>query len=336
MGARYTVPTGQDPSRALMELALPDDARTGVVGEKLSRAKGVQSIAALSSSTVSTTAKDPEDFTELTVGDCAALRELARIPSCRDGDVFRMEAPEDPSVTDLAVPGNTLFFDTSYDGDETVSTTPWKLPAEVREVPERADPLRDGTAGLLATPGALPSKVAADLHGTIYVRTDPAVPDARDEVRNAAVAIDPLIRTWEWEQTRRVDQFEDIRTGLLVGAAAVLTLIGASLLVSQLEQLRERRKLLSALVAFGTRRRTLGLSVLWQTTIPIALGLVLATAVGLTLGAVLLRMTNVEVSVDWSGVLSMTGIGAGVVVLVTALSMPPLMRMMRPEGLRTE
>lgn len=134
----------------------------------------------------------------------------------------------------------------------------------------------------------------------------------------------------------RLDQFTDIRTGLLVGASAVLVLIGASLLVSQLEQLRERRKLLSALVAFGTRRRTLGLSVLWQTAIPITLGLVLASAVGLTLGAVLLKMTGFPVAVDWPSVLSMTGIGAGIVVLVTMLSMPPLVRLMRPEGLRTE
>ncbi|GGR86937.1 hypothetical protein GCM10010269_27600 [Streptomyces humidus] len=45
-----------------------------------------------------------------------------------------------------------------------------------------------------------------------------------------------------------------------------------SLLVSRLEQLRERRRLLSSLIAFGTRRRTLPLSVLRQTTIPIGLG----------------------------------------------------------------
>ncbi|QYX77760.1 ABC transporter permease [Streptomyces akebiae] len=334
--ARYEVPTGQDTTRAQLELVLPEDARVSVVGEKLKRARGAQTTAALSSAAVSATAKDPELLTDLTVGDCAALRELATIPSCRDGDVFRVESADDPSVTEPAVPGKTLYFDPTYTGDEQGAEIAWKLPAAVREVPERVDALRNGTVGLLATPGALPAKTESEFYGTIYVRTDPKVPDALDEVRNAAVAIDPLIRTWEWETTRRVDQFADIRTGLLVGAAAVLTLIGASLLVSQLEQLRERRKLLSALVAFGTRRRTLGLSVLWQTAIPITLGLVLASTVGVTLGAVLLRMTNVKVSVDWSGVLAMTGIGAGVVVLVTALSMPPLMRMMRPEGLRTE
>jgi len=32
----------------------------------------------------------------------------------------------------------------------------------------------------------------------------------------------------------------------------------------------------------------------------------------------------------------MTGVGAAVVGVVTLLSLPPLLRMMRPEGLRTE
>ncbi|MCZ9336452.1 ABC transporter permease, partial [Streptomyces sp. TRM76130] len=112
--------------------------------------------------------------------------------------------------------------------------------------------------------------------------------------------------------------------------------IGASLLVTQLEQLRERRRLLSALVAFGTRRRTLGLSVLWQTAVPIAVGLLLSAVVGLTLGAVLQRMTGTPVRIDWPSLLAMTGIGAAVVLAVTLLSLPPLLRMLRPDGLRTE
>ncbi|WP_328506190.1 ABC transporter permease [Streptomyces sp. NBC_00391] len=333
---RFTESTGQDTTRAQMELTLPKDLSVSAAGKELRRARGAESTAALSTTTVSATAKDPEETTEMTVGDCGALRELAEISSCRDGDVFMLGAPSDPTVTKLVTAGNTLYFDASYSGEEPGAEIAWKVPAEVRKVPERADALRTGAAGLMATPGALPAKAETVFYSTVYVRTDPRVPNALDEVRNAAVAIDPLIRTWEWESTRRVDQFADIRTGLLVGASAVLVLIGASLLVSQLEQLRERRKLLSALVAFGTRRRTLGLSVLWQTAIPITLGLVLASTVGLTLGAVLLKMTGVPVGVDWPSVLSMTGIGAGIVVLVTALSMPPLLRLMRPEGLRTE
>ncbi|MFL5994907.1 MAG: ABC transporter permease, partial [Streptomyces sp.] len=148
--------------------------------------------------------------------------------------------------------------------------------------------------------------------------------------------ITPHEEPMTWVSSERNDRYETIRTGLFVGAACVLALIGASLLVSQLEQLRERKKLLSALVAFGTRRRTLSLSVLWQTAIPITLGLLLASVVGLTLGVVLLKMTDTAVRVDWPSVLSMTGVGAGVVLVVTLLSLPPLLRLMRPDGLRTE
>jgi FtsX-like permease family len=89
-------------------------------------------------------------------------------------------------------------------------------------------------------------------------------------------------------------------------------------------------------VAFGTRRHTLSLSVLWQTALPVGLGLLLATTVGVTLGAVLLKMTRTPVTMDWASVLTMTGVGAAVVGMVTLLSLPPLLRMMRPAGLRTE
>ncbi|MDX3135073.1 ABC transporter permease [Streptomyces europaeiscabiei] len=334
--SRFTETTGQDPTRAQMELTLPDDLPVSVAGKELKQVKGAKATAVLSTSEASATAKDPEEWVTVTVGDCAALRELIKISSCRDGDVFVRDDPGEPALTKLATAGNTVYFGASYSGEEPGAELAWKLPDTLTKVSERADPLRYGTAGLLATRGALPAEAEAGFSSSVYVRTDPRVPDALDEVRNAVVAVDPLIRTWEWESTRRVDQFADIRTGLLVGASAVLVLIGASLLVSQLEQLRERRKLLSALVAFGTRRRTLGLSVLWQTAIPITLGLALASTVGLTLGAVLLKMTGLPVAVDWPSVLSMTGIGAGVVVLVTMLSMPPLVRLMRPEGLRTE
>ncbi|CAM5285992.1 membrane protein [Streptomyces purpurascens] len=47
-------------------------------------------------------------------------------------------------------------------------------------------------------------------------------------------------------------------------------------------------------------------------------------------------MTDTSVRVDWPSVLSMTGIGAGVVLVVTLLSLPPLWKLMRPDGLRTE
>ncbi|GFN06788.1 hypothetical protein Smic_53440 [Streptomyces microflavus] len=137
------------------------------------------------------------------------------------------------------------------------------------------------------------------------------------------------------DSVERDRQYASIQTGLQVGATVVLLLIAASMLVSQLEQLRERRRLLSVLVAFGTRRTTLGWSVLWQTAVPVVLGLAVAVVGGLGLGATLAWMTEKSVS-DWWLFVPLAGAGAALILLVTALSLPSLWRLMRPDGLRTE
>ena len=115
-----------------------------------------------------------------------------------------------------------------------------------------------------------------------------------------------------------------------------LLLIAASMLVGTLEQLRERRRLLAMLVAVGTRRTTLGWSVLWQTAVPVLVGLALAVVFGLGLGAVLLRMVQAPVTVAWPVVGLSVALGALTVLLVTGLSLPMLLRLTRPDGLRTE
>ncbi len=209
------------------------------------------------------------------------------------------------------------------------------MPASTRPAQARKDPTGQLRSGLLVTPAAAP-KVKRYGSAQVYVTLDPGTPDALELARTAAYKADPLATAMTLQSTRTAPEFGSIRTGLFIGATLVLVLIGASLLVSQLEQLRERRKLLAALVAFGTKRSTLSLSVLWQTALPVLLGLALATAIGLTLGAVLMRMTNVPVRIDWASVAAMTGVGGGVVAAVTLLSLPPLLRMMRPDGLRTE
>ena len=100
-----------------------------------------------------------------------------------------------------------------------------------------------------------------------FVRADP---DAVESVRNAAAALDPLRRRpGAVERTRTDAQFAQLRRAMLVGASIVIGLIGLSLLLTALEQLRERRRLLAVLVAFGTRRSTLGWSLLWQSAVPV-------------------------------------------------------------------
>ncbi|MEH0549021.1 ABC transporter permease [Streptomyces sp. B21-105] len=341
--SRYVKATGMDPGRVQMQVDFSDRKPLSGVEREFTGTKGVRAAVALAIAQYGDTRRDPENSDGLTVGDCTALRELATLPSCKDGDVFitrtRSGYASADNAEEIAVvkPGRQLYVDPSYgDATEPGIEAPWTVPASTRVVDARKDSLQNANA-LLVTPAALPAKAAPALFSDgVYLRLDPSVPDAREYVRNAVARIDPLARTFSWSATQEDVKYASIRTGLFVGSAFVLALIGASLLVSQLEQLRERRKLLSALVAFGTRRRTLSLSVLWQTALPVGLGLVLATTVGIALGSVLLKMTRAPVAVDWASVLTLTGVGAAVVGAVTMLSLPPLLRMMRTEGLRTE
>lgn len=333
----YTKQTPYDMTRAQMQVALPRGAALAPAAGEFRRTKGVRKVTALAEGFLDDARGQAGSTAQITVGDCAALREVATLPSCRDGDVFALLGGDfDTDTARLAKPGRTLYADPADAGRGGGQKVAWTVPHGIRPVHARKDPTGVRRGGILLTPKAMPALLEPFTTGQLYLSIDESVPDAREYVRNRAAADNPYVQPLTWSATERSHQYDTIRTGLFAGAACVLALIGASLLVSQLEQLRERRRLLSALVAFGTRRRTLSLSVLWQTAIPIGLGLVLASAVGTTLGAVLLRMASTSVRVDWSGVLTMAGIGAAVVLAVTLLSLPPLLRLMRPEGLRTE
>lgn len=333
VSGHYTTQTKNDLSRAQVQVNLPDGVRSGTSAKKFTDTKGVLKVAALGGGTFLNGPEGPAVSLNFTVGDCASLRELAKLPSCRDGDMFLTQLGA--YASDVVKPGKTLYLAPGTGGGRS-SRVSWTVPGRPKVVQPTDTPTGRTSAGILITPGAVPERVAAQLHQEIYLSLDRSVPDAIDNIRTTAAQIDMMADTVVWSSTQTDTKFASLRTGLFVGAACVLALIGASMLVSQLEQLRERRKLLSSLVAFGTRRRTLGLSVLWQSAIPVALGLLLASVIGVSLGAVLLSMTGESLRVDWGNVLSMTGIGAGVVLLVTLLSLPPLMRMVRPDGLRTE
>ncbi|MER6070958.1 FtsX-like permease family protein [Streptomyces sp. NPDC001817] len=336
----YTKSTARDADRVQMQVNLSRGLPFGSAAQTFAATKGVREATALGSTELGdgrwSADKGPEHTVGLTVGTCAALRTVADLPSCRDGDVFAAKGGErDTDVDTLARPGRRLHLNTS-DGTGGGPDVVWAVPHGLKQARVITGPNGVQESGVLMTPAAVSGRMNSALTGAVYLRLDNSVPDVHEYVRNTAARIDPLADAMVWSSTELSHKFTSIRTGTSVGAICVLALIGASLLVSQLEQLRERRKLLSSLVAFGTRRRTLSMSVLWQTAIPIALGLLLASAVGLTLGTVLLKMVGATVGVDWASLLSMTGAGAAVVLTVTLLSLPPLVRMMRPEGLRTE
>ncbi|KOG64960.1 integral membrane protein [Streptomyces griseoflavus] len=268
-----------------------------------------------------------------TVGDCAELARIAELGACRDGDVFITSNLEDrPFVK----PGARLNLDPPEGVGPVRPPQLWTLPATARVVHAKAD--EDGlpTHGILITPSAVDTGRMHRPLMHLSVRYDPATPDAVEHIRTTAARIDPTLGVISLAENRHDGQYDSLRTGLFIGAVVTLLLIGAGLVISTVEQLYEHRRLLSALDAFGTRRATLGWSVLWQTAIPVVLGLLLAVGGGLALGTLLLSMIDSAVFVDWPVVAGMAGAGAAVILLVTVLSLPPLWRMMRPDGLRTE
>ncbi|WP_420035362.1 ABC transporter permease [Streptomyces sp. cg28] len=269
----------------------------------------------------------------LTVGSCGTLRELAKLPSCKDGDVFRVTGSDftddDETLARDGKPGARLVI------DDLGTKAHWTVPEDARTVPSRRAPNGNHLGGIFATPSTVDVRDLTNGMVSTQIQLDPDVPDAAEYVRNTAYRLDPTMNVSAFRSVAFNDEYEAIRRGLFSAAALTMTLIAASLLVSQIEQLRDRRRLLSILVAYGTRRSTLAWSVLWQTAIPVALGMVVAVGGGLALGTLMLRMVGDPVT-DWLAFLPLAGVGLAAIAAVTLLSLPPLYRLMRPEGLRTE
>ncbi|MBO8193648.1 ABC transporter permease [Streptomyces oryzae] len=273
-------------------------------------------------------------YTEVFVGSCATLRELADLDSCREGQVFRAmpgkQSGEDDSVEPPPPAGSAL----KVAGPGGHGTATWRIPARTPAVTGKRSAWGMPFAGVLVTPSALPAD-RLDSQYSAWVRLKDDEPEAMEHVRTTVFRHDPAAFAMPIRDREPSAAFRQVSRGIFAAASAVLVLIGASMVISQLEQLRERKRQLAVLVAFGTRRTTLGASVLWQTAIPVALGLALATGFGIGLGWALLRMIGQSVT-DWSSIVPMLGAGTAVIATVTLLSMPQLWRLMRPDGLRTE
>ncbi|MFF1694091.1 FtsX-like permease family protein [Streptomyces sp. NPDC058257] len=337
--------TDNDPGRAKLQVRA--DVGNGDLAEqmidKFRTTKGVKNVIGTVVSYVVKpgelkNADDLRPTTELTVGTCANLRELARISSCKDGDTFVVHSGDSEMnkwVDEAARPGKPVDLNSVSWDEPGHKHVPWTLPADSRTVKARPDPGGDLHDGIFATPGAVAPAKLVDASTNAMIQIDPDVPDNEEYIRNTAARIDPFLNVMTLRAVERDKQYASIQTGLQIGAMATMVLIAASMLVSMLEQLRERKRLLAALTAFGTRRSSMAWSVLWQTAIPVALGLGLAVAGGLGLGLVMVRMIEKSVE-DWWIFLPLTGAGAALVAVVTLLSLPPLWRMMRPDGLRTE
>lgn len=311
-----------------------DTDRLSSVTEEFEAIDGVRDVLNLVQIEAEEKAADQEHLRQLAVTDCATVRKLLRVDGCRDGQVFLPEGvPSEADVPPL-VPGTSL--DLVSDKPDGPSRQAWKVPEDaVRATPDPQSWSRVAPPDVLLTPAAVDTSVER-LTFRLSVTGDPEKGELLDHLRNTALALHPDSHVLDLGADVVDDDFDAIQRALYAGAVMVLLLIGASMIVSTLEQLRERRRLLSVLVAFGTRRSTLCWSVLWQIALPVVLGLALALVAGLGLGWLLLRMVGEEMAPDWMGILAMTGLGAALILLVTVLSLPTLWRMLRPDGLRTE
>ncbi|MDI5964008.1 FtsX-like permease family protein [Streptantibioticus silvisoli] len=354
VGTQYTRPTGQNTAQAQMAayIDLPKGTDPGAVVSAFRGTPGVTGVRSATTAVAATVPAlararavfarkhDPDVFADvpqisLTVAGCPQLEAYTGEHGCRPGSVYLIG--EGDSGQPVVRPGETIDLAVPDPAATSAgSARPWTVPATARTGTAHVDATGAQHTGVLATPQALSTAALADPQVQISLTLAPGVADAPDQVRNTAVRFDPSDPTVMLSATDTSGPFSGIRRAVLAGATVVLALIGASLLVSTLEQLRDRRRLLAVLVAFGTRRGTLGASVLWQTAVPVVLGLALAVAGGLSLGALLRAISHTPGGYDWSGIGTLTGIAAGVVLVVTLASLPPLWRMMRPEGLRTE
>ncbi|MFF5048899.1 ABC transporter permease [[Kitasatospora] papulosa] len=345
VGDEFESMTGQDPSRAQFHTfseKVTGDAAARTI-EEFRATKGVERVIG----TVETYATKPGTYkedevtptTSLTIGDCATLKELAEISSCEEGDSFVVHPRGDKEmsawVDETARKGEQIELNASLDWSPGAKPVLWTLPEDTPTVTTSRDPIGEEHWGIMATVGAIDPRTLPSAQTIAQIKVDEGVEDVAEYVRNTAARIDPGMRVATLASTERDRQYASVQTGLRLGAAATLLLIASSMLISQLEQLRERKRLLSVLVAFGTRRVTLGWSVLWQTAVPVTAGLLVAIAGGLGLGAVMTWMLDKTVT-QWWLFLPMAGAGGALIVLVTLLSLPLLWRLMRPDGLRTE
>ncbi|GLW07298.1 membrane protein [Microtetraspora sp. NBRC 13810] len=335
VAAESTTPTGQDVTRAQAMVTVRGASADSNVAARLRATPGVTGVSGtfeVSALVPAPSADQAPTYTFLRIGECASLAEFARLGRCADGDVFLAHLADRDRDRDRAEraafrPGARLTL-----GEHGPR---WKLPAAARTVEARPDAAGQLLDAVLVTPRALAGVELPRLTARTFVRLDHG-PDTLDRVRNTVAAIDPQGTVDILSATVESNRFTAIRRGLYAGVVVTLLLIGASMLVGILEQLRERRGLLAALAAVGTRRSSLTWSVLWQAAIPVLIGLALATIFGLCLGGALLRMVALPISVDWQVVGLSNGLGAAVVLLMTLLSLPALWRLTRPDGLRTE
>lgn len=275
------------------------------------------------------------------IGDCPALNAAMRIGDCADGDVFAVDSPPDePGAARQGVPSGRLRFALDRNGE--LPGPEWTV-QRIRHVPNR----QTGSGGaigdhvLLATPAALNGLRPQAQSTTVYAggSGDPA------ELANRAAA---AVSSLAWDATvydagqdgRRLDagtrESAELGGALLAASLVVVALAALNLLLLSVQQIGERRRPLAALSASGVPIGVLARSALWQTAIPVCVGVLLAVVTGIGLTGPVLRLAALPVTFDVGMIGMLAGAAMLLVLLTTALTLPALRQVTRPNAMRAE
>ena len=274
-----------------------------------------------------------DSWISLLVADCERLRVVAELERCVDGEAYTAVASDgytgDPAG---ATAGTTMHFLDDVTGEPTEQT--WTVPEPAGTGTLRTRWLGAFYSGLLVTPAAAQGLDLSRTRHDLWVAADTADADIEELVRNICEPNGWSVSVATGTMTD--SRFTVIRNALLTGVCVLLILIGLSMLVGMLEQLQERRRLLSMLSAFGVRRATMAASLLWQTLLMLLAGLLLAVITGSVTGGVLSQNTGADWSIDWPDIGRLSGAVVVLLVVVTLAGLPVLWRLMRVDGIRTE
>ncbi|MDQ7808549.1 FtsX-like permease family protein [Amycolatopsis sp. A133] len=266
-------------------------------------------------------------------GDCVALRAQANIGGCTDGDAFYVG----PSPAGATPAGTVRLQGLSRTG--AVDGPEWTVPAGTKVVQPG-----DTTApedSLLVTPGALGGLALPDSPVVVYLSgtgdpqslTDDVARAVQPLAWNAMVGKGDNLDDYRARDQQLVDSFRSV---LITASLFVLAVAAMSLLMLSIEQISERRRPLAALSAAGVPIGVLARGALWQTAVPVVVGVALAVAAGLGLTAPMLRLADLPMSVDVPALLALAGTTVAAVLLVTGLTLPLLRQVTRLDALRSE
>lgn len=278
------------------------------------------------------------DGLEAFVGTCAQISQNIGIADCRDGDAFAISdgssgLPFTLRVGDRLVPAQPVH-------DDAVVV----LPATFRSAPVDPERIRrtDFAPDIVVTPGALGADADAVLaSGFTYLLVRPT-PGSVAGVASLRGALGEL--SWRASvagsdevlpSSGRLQVTSAVRWGLFAAGLLTLVVTAAGLILVSVQQLLDRRRALTLLVASGVPRSLVRKAMMTGALIPAVVGVAVATVLGTGLSAGLQLALVRGVELDLRTIALYGGCTLIAELAVTAAMLPAVGRLTRLESLRT-